>query len=262
MMNILCIGDIFARPGREILRARLPHLIDEHHADFVIVNVENSAGGRGITPKLADELAQLPIDVMTSGNHIWQHDAIVGHLRAGKILRPANAPVDRAGSGVATVCARNGAMVGVVNLQGRINMYEGDKHANPFRTADLLIPELRKKTPIIIVDLHAEVTAEKKAFGYYVDGRVTCVYGTHTHVQTADEQILPHGTAYITDLGMTGPHASVIGVRPEDAIKRFLSDGEEKHWKPADSGVQLQGIVLAVDTASGQANTIQRFSVK
>lgn len=262
MMKILCIGDIFGRPGRAILKARLAGLIQELAADFVIVNVENAASGRGLTPKLYDELAQLPIDVMTSGNHIWQQREINLYLAEKKnLLRPHNAPADRPGKGVGIFTAKNGQLVGVMNLQGRGHMHEGELHANPFKVADQLVTDIRVSTPMIIVDLHAEVTAEKRALGWYLDGRVSCVYGTHTHVQTADEQILPKGTAYLTDIGMTGPHQSVIGVRPQDGIKRFLSDGKEKDWEVADGPATLNGLILEVDEKTGRALSIQRLQI-
>lgn len=261
-MKILCVGDIFGKPGRNALKALLPGLVAEHRADFVIVNIENTAGGRGLTCKLYDELAALPIDVMTSGNHIWQQPEINQYLRSKpNLLRPHNAPADRAGRGCGVFTARNGTLVGVLNLQGRGHMHESEVHTNPFHLADKMVAELRSSTPIIIVDLHAEVTSEKKSMGWYLDGRVSCVYGTHTHVQTADEQILPKGTAYLTDIGMTGPHLSVIGVRPQDGIKRFLTDGKEKDWEVADSGVALNGLVLDVDEKTGLSRSIQRLQV-
>ncbi len=257
-MNILCIGDIFAQPGREALQRLLPGLRATYQADLVIVNGENAAGGRGITAAIAEELLQLPIDILTSGNHIWQHPNIAPYLRAGQILRPANAPADRPGAGLGLVQARNGQCVAVMNLQGQIHMHEGEKHQNPFLMVDALIAEARAVTSIIIVDFHAEITSEKKAFGYHLDGKVSCMYGTHTHIQTADERILPHGTAYITDIGMTGAQDSVIGVRPEDAIRRFVTAGAEKRWKPADGQVVVHGICVTVDPTTGRATKIIR----
>lgn len=261
-MNILCVGDIFAKPGRTVLRQLLPRAIADCQADFVIVNGENAAGGRGMTPAIIQEFADLPVDVFTSGNHIWQHrEAIAAHLKNHAVLRPHNAPTDWPGCGVALKPARNGQLVGVVNLQGRVHMYEGEKHANPFDVARAVVAELRKSTPVIVVDFHAEITAEKCALGYWLDGMVSCLYGTHTHVQTADEQILPKGTAYITDIGMTGARRSVIGARPEDAIRRFLTNGEEKQWKPAEGDPMLHGICVTVDPTHGRAERIVRIQM-
>lgn len=261
-MKILCVGDIFGKPGRAILKARLASLREEVAADFVIVNVENAAGGRGLSPKLYDEFAQLPIDVMTSGNHIWEQKELNNYLAEKKnLLRPHNAPADRAGKGVGVFAAKNGCLVGVLNLQGRAHMHEGELHANPFKVADQVVNDLRVSTPIIIVDLHAETTAEKRSMGWFLDGRVSLVYGTHTHVQTADEQVLPKGTAYLTDIGMTGPHQSVIGIRPQDGIKRFWTDGQEKNWEVAGGPATLNGLVLEVDDKTGHALSIRRLQI-
>jgi len=258
-MNILCIGDIFGKPGRAIIAAWLPQLIEEYAADFVIVNGENAAGGRGITPKIAEELLQLPVDVFTSGNHIWQHKELAPYLTAGKFLRPHNAPKDRAGSGVRVVTARNGVAVGVVNLQGRVFMYEGEQHACPFQTAQAVLNEMRPQAKCVVVDFHAEITAEKQALGRYLDGQVSCLYGTHTHVQTADERILPRGTAFLTDIGMTGPHDSVIGMRVEDALRRFLSHGQDKRWEAAERDPCVHGLCVSVDPSTGRAESIVRI---
>ncbi len=261
-MKILCIGDIFGKPGRAILKAKCTALRAETNADFVIVNVENAAGGRGLTPKIYDELSQLPIDVMTSGNHIWQQREINTYLAEKKnLLRPHNAPTDRPGKGTGIFPARNGRLVGVINLQGRGHMHEGELHANPFRIADQLVNDMRVSTPVIIVDIHAETTAEKRSMGWFLDGRVSLVYGTHTHVQTADEQILPKGTAYLTDIGMTGPHQSVIGIRPQDGIKRFWTDGQEKNWEVADGPATLNGLILEIDEVTGRALSILRLQI-
>ncbi|MBI4366219.1 MAG: YmdB family metallophosphoesterase [Deltaproteobacteria bacterium] len=258
-MNILCIGDIFGKPGREALAARLASLIERYAVDFTIVNWENAAGGRGVTPDVARDLLALPVDVFTSGNHIWQHAALAPLLADPRVLRPHNAPAGRPGKGVGMYAARNGTSVGVINMQGRAHMYEEKLLANPFLMVEPLLEQMRRDTRIICIDLHAEVTSEKRAMGWWVDGKASCLFGTHTHVQTADEQILPRGTAYITDLGMTGPHASVLGARAEDAIKRFLSDGREKSWKPATGGVRIEGIVVEIDPDSGRSRRIERF---
>lgn len=261
-MKILCIGDIFGKPGRSVLKARLSGLREELAADFVIVNIENAAGGRGISPKLYDELSQLPIDVMTSGNHIWEQRDINNYLNEKKnLLRPHNAPTDRPGRGAGVFTAKNGTLVAVINLQGRAHMHEGELHSNPFKVAEQLVTDLRVSTPIIIVDLHAETSSEKRSMGWFLDGRASLVYGSHTHVQTADEQIQPKGTAYLTDIGMTGPHQSVIGIRPQDGIKRFLSDGKEKDWEVAGGPATLNGLILEVDETTGRALSITRLQI-
>lgn len=257
-MNLLCIGDIFGKPGREALKAGLPRLIEQHGVDFVVVNWENAAGGRGVTPEVADDLLALPVDVFTSGNHIWQHAVFAPYLTRERILRPHNAPANRPGRGCGIFRARNGMSVAVINLQGRVHMYEGEQSANPFPMAAELVEQAQRDAAIILVEIHAEVTSEKRALGWFLDGRASLVYGTHTHVQTADEEILPQGTAYITDLGMTGPHRSVIGIRPEDAIRRFLTDGKEKSWKPATEGVRIEGVLVTVDAHTGRARQIAR----
>lgn len=261
-MKILCVGDVFANPGREILARRLPSLVKELAADFVIVNGENAADGRGITKEIVDEFNQLPIDVITSGNHIWQHKKnIASYLNEHKLLRPHNAPKDRPGNGVIICEAKNGKKIAVINLQGRVHMYEGERYGCPFEQSKKIINDIRAETNIIVLDLHAEITSEKKAMGFWLDGDVSIVYGTHTHVQTADETILPNGTAYITDIGMTGSQLSVIGARAEDAIRRFLTKGEDKAWKPAEGREQLQGICVDINNETGRANKIVRVQV-
>lgn len=261
-MNILCIGDIFGKPGREALKRVLPQLIADRAIDFVTVNWENAAGGRGVTPNVADELLLLPVDVFTAGNHIWQHAALAPYLARDRVLRPHNAPAGRPGKGYSILPSRTGAQkVAVINLQGRAFMYEEALLANPFHMAEALVEEVRRITPIIIVELHAEVTSEKRAMGWWLDGKVSVVAGTHTHVQTADACVLPRGTAYITDLGMTGPHDSVVGMRSEDALRRFLTDGKERSWQPATEGVRLEGVFVEVDDHSGHARRIERLQV-
>lgn len=257
-MNILCVGDIFGRPGRKALADLLPGIISRNSIDFVIVNVENAAGGRGLTPNVADELLQLPINVMTAGNHIWQNKSINHYLdKHTNLLRPHNCPSGRPGKGVWKGKV-NGLNIAVINLQGRIFMFEEKESTNPFFVIDDMIKALPPDTHIIIVDFHAEATSEKKALAYYCDGRVTAMLGTHTHVQTADEQILPLGTAYISDLGMTGPHDSVIGLEKEIAIKRFMNP-EAKGFKVAEGGVKLEGVIIEVDDNTGKALKIKRI---
>ncbi|MBI2346478.1 MAG: YmdB family metallophosphoesterase [Deltaproteobacteria bacterium] len=258
-MNILCVADIFGRPGRQAAKAWLPGLIREHAVEFTIVNWENAAGGRGVTPEVADELFELPAEVFTSGNHIWQHQSLGPYLDRPRVLRPHNAPVGRPGRGFGIYRTRSGIPVGVMNLQGRTFMYEEKLLANPFPLAKAKVEEMRATTPIILLDFHAEVTSEKRAMGWWLDGLASAVVGTHTHIQTADEEILPGGTAYITDLGMTGPHASVLGMRAQDAIKRFLTNGAERRWKPAEDGVRLEGLLITVDNSTGRAQAVRRI---
>lgn len=259
-MNILLIGDIFGRPGREAVKGLLPGLIAEHQIDFVLANVDNAAGGKGINEKIATELFTLPIDCMTAGNHVWEQESIFPHLESHPILRPYNLETQERGKGFCIVTSRTGIPVAVVHLQGRVYMEQkGRKASSPFKAMDPLLAELAAEAKIILVDLHAEATAEKRALGWYLDGRISCLVGTHTHVQTADEEILPGGTAYITDMGMTGPHQSVIGLEVDTALKRFLSDGQYKKFEVAKGGIRLEGLKVVVDETSGKAKSLQRI---
>ncbi|OGQ04676.1 MAG: metallophosphoesterase [Deltaproteobacteria bacterium RIFCSPLOWO2_01_44_7] len=259
-MNILCIGDIFGEPGRRAVETWLSRLIDQHGIDFVIANVDNAAGGKGITDKVAEELFQYRIDVMTAGNHVWEQNSIFPHLETHPILRPYNLLEKNRGKGHCIVPSKKGLDVAVIHLQGKVFMdNKGPKMSSPFQAADALLKEIGNQTKIILVDLHAEATAEKRALAWYLDGRVTCVVGTHTHVQTCDEEILPRGTAYISDLGMTGPHRSVVGLDIEIAIKRFLSQGEFKGFKVAKEDVRLEGLLIDVDEESGRAISVNRI---
>jgi len=261
-MKILVIGDIFGRPGRQIFRELLPKLIKDYRADFVIANAENAAGGRGLTPKTADEILESPVNVLTAGNHIWEHDVLRPYFDTHPILRPHNVHEQLPGKGWGVFAANNGARVAVVSLQGQIFMDDkGKKSDNPFHSMDKLIPELARVSDLIIVDFHAEATSEKRSLGWYLDGRVTALLGTHTHVQTSDEEVLPNGTAYISDLGMTGPHASSIGLEKEVAIHKFLT-GEKKGFKVATGGVRIEGVVIDVDEKIGRARSIKRFQIK
>ncbi len=260
-MIILAIGDIFGRPGRRIFRERLPGLVRDTGADFVIANAENAAGGRGLTPKTADEILQAPVDVLTAGNHIWEHNAIHSYFDSHPILRPHNVEVSLPGRGWALFAARGGARVAVVSLQGMIFMEEkGARAVNPFTAMDALLTEIGDRADAVVVDFHAEATSEKRALGWYLDGRVAALLGTHTHVQTADEEVLPKGTAYISDLGMTGPHASVIGLDHEVAVHRFLT-GEKKKFKVAEGDVRLEGVLIDIDERRGRARAIERVRV-
>ena len=263
-MKILFIGDIFGRPGRTIVKDRLPELVRTHSADLVIANCENAAAGFGITPSLAEELFDLGIDVMTTGNHVWDKREIIEyfqmadgnpHSPARRLLRPANFPATLPGWGVYEG-QKNGVPYAVVNLQGRVFMGSAD---DPYRYADRLLSEIKAK--IVFVDFHAEATSEKVAFGWYLDGRATAVVGTHTHIPTADETVLSKGTAYITDVGMTGPYDSVIGVKKELVIERFLS-GMPARFEPARGSVELHSVIIEVDEATGKTLAIKRHTVR
>jgi len=255
-VRILFIGDIVGQPGRKMVARHLQRLVATNRVDVTIANAENAAAGFGITPGVAQELFGLGIALLTSGNHIWDKKEAEGLLATeGRILRPANYPDEVPGSG-AHVLNVQGRLVGVVNLQGRAFLLPIDC---PFRSADRELAQLSRVTDTILVDFHAEATAEKQAFGWYLDGRVSAVLGTHTHVQTADERLLPGKTAYITDVGMTGPRDSVIGVRPEDAIPRFLTQMPRK-FTVADGPSLLSAVLLEVEE-NGRARSIQRLQV-
>jgi metallophosphoesterase (TIGR00282 family) len=246
---ILALGDVVGKPGRKALATNLDALIEECNADFVLANGENASGGLGITPQVAEELLALPIDMLTSGNHIWKHKEIKKYLETQKkLLRPANYPERSPGRGAGLYQAHNGVTVGVLNLEGLLFM---SALPCPFKTADAELEELRKETPLVIVDFHAEATSEKRAMGHYLDGRATAVLGTHTHIPTADAEVLPGGTGYITDLGMCGPTDSVIGVRKEHAIARF-TDKLPTAFQVAKDRVQIQGVVIVADSHTGK----------
>jgi metallophosphoesterase (TIGR00282 family) len=256
-MKIMMLGDVFGEPGRAALETCLPRLKEEHRVDFTVVNVENAAAGFGVTPEIARGLLDLGVDVMTSGNHIWDRKEILAYIaKENLLLRPANFPPGTPGVGHVTVKA-GPHRVAVLNLMGRVFMSPIDC---PFQKADEIIPELRKETPIILVDMHAEATSESVAMGWYLDGRVSAVAGTHRHVQTADERILPGGTAYITDLGMTGPIDSVIGVDKDLILRRFLTQMPIR-FEPAKGPAAVCGVVITVDPESGRASEIRRLRV-
>lgn len=263
-MRILFIGDIFGRPGRTIVRDRLAGMVKDHAIDLVIANGENAAAGFGITGPLAEELFDLGIDVLTTGNHIWDKREIVDYFQmeagnhrgpARRLLRPANYPSDMPGWGVYEG-KKNGVPYAVINLQGRVFMASND---DPFRGADRLLKEIKAK--VVLVDIHAEATSEKISLGWYLDGRVTAVIGTHTHVPTADERVLPGGTAYITDVGMTGPYQSVIGVKKELVVARFLNNMPVR-FEPATEDVRLCAVVVECDAATGHASKIERLMLR
>jgi metallophosphoesterase (TIGR00282 family) len=256
-MNILMVGDIYGEPGRRALESQLPSIKREHDIDVTVVNVENAAGGFGVTPELCRGFLERGVDVMTSGNHIWDKKQIIPYIgKENLLLRPANFPRGAPGSG--SVSVKSGPhRVAVLNLMGRVFMQPNDC---PFQTADEIVPQLRRETPIILVDMHCEATSESQAMGWYLDGRVSAVVGTHRHVQTADERVLPKGTAYITDVGMTGPTDGVIGVDRELIMQRFLSQMPAR-FEPAKGPAALHGVVIAVDPETGRASSIQRLRV-
>ena len=257
-MNILFIGDIIGKAGRQAIQGVLEKVIADHKIDFTIANGENAAGGMGITPTIAMEFLDQGVDVLTSGNHIWAKKEIVPFLdEEPRILRPANYPPKVPGRGSGIFHSSNGQKVGVLNLEGRVFM----KHLDcPFRVGEKEVELLRKETHIILVDFHAEATSEKMAMGWFLNGKVSAILGTHTHVQTSDEKILDGGTAYITDVGMTGPLASVIGIRKQIALERLLT---QIPWKfdVATEGIELQGVVIEVDPKTGKSQSIQRIKV-
>ncbi|MGE5593836.1 MAG: TIGR00282 family metallophosphoesterase [Betaproteobacteria bacterium] len=253
--RILFIGDIVGKPGRRACQALLPGLVQELGADAVIANGENAAGGFGLTAETADEIFRSGVNVVTTGNHVWNKREFYPVLAANeRVLRPANYPPGAPGRGVTVVQLASGLRLCVVNLAGRVFMAPVDC---PFRAADKILEELASKCDVFVVDFHAEATSEKVALGWYLDGRVACVVGTHTHVQTADERVLPGGTAYITDLGMTGPVESVIGVRKDIIVDRFLT-GLPAKFETASGVAQLSGAVVTVDAATGKARSIER----
>jgi len=259
-MNILCIGDIVGRPGREALTELLPKIKKEHSIDLVIANAENASGGAGLISKNAEEILNAGVDVLTMGDHVWDKPEIVSFLneRQDKIVRPANFPDGAPGRGWTIVSAPNGVKVGVINLLGRTFMRYNV--LCPFLTLDALASQIRQETPVIVVDMHAEATSEKVALGHYADGKVSLVFGTHTHVQTADEKILPQGTAYITDLGMSGPYDSVIGQDKKKIIERFLTSMPSK-FEVAPLPATIHGVVLKVEAKTGKAQAISRLQV-
>ncbi len=255
-MNILFIGDIFASAGRGILAEHLNRLITEYKIDLAIANAENSAGGFGITPLIAEELLALGLDVLTGGNHSFDKREIHDYYpHQPRLLRPANYPEGLPGSGVFTATARNGVRYAVLNLQGRAHMASIDC---PFRKADTLLSELDPSIKIRIVDFHAELTSEKMAMGWYLDARATAMIGTHTHIPTADNRVLPGGLAYQTDSGMTGPYESVIGIEKDMIVRRFLT-GLTGRMEAARHGVELHGVVIGADETTGKAISIDRI---
>jgi hypothetical protein len=256
--TILFIGDIVGRPGREIVRRALPALVAHHRVDLVIANVENAAAGFGVTPDLADDFISHGVQVMTGGNHTWDKKEILPYFaEQPRLLRPANMPAGTPGRGRYVAQAANGVPVAVINTMGRVFMTAID---DPFRVVLDEIAAVKDQARLIFVDFHAEATSEKVAMGWHLDGRVTAVVGTHTHVQTADERVLPNGTAYITDAGMTGPHDSVIGVERSAILQRFLT-GLPTRFETASENPRLNGVLLEADELTGRAVSITRLSL-
>ncbi|HEX9945718.1 MAG TPA: TIGR00282 family metallophosphoesterase [Thermoanaerobaculia bacterium] len=257
-MRLLFVGDVVGKPGRRALRNLLPRLVDRHRADYVVVNVENAAGGFGITPEVLRDIEDLPIDVFTSGNHVWDKKEGIEILdRVPNLLRPANYPEGNPGKGLYVGETAGGVPVAVMNLEGMVFMANLD---SPFRVADRLLAQLDSAVKVVLVDFHAEATSEKQAMGFYLDGRVSAVVGTHTHVPTADERVLPKGTALLTDVGMTGPYESVIGMRADKVLKRFLLQTPAA-FEVAKRDVRLAAAVIDVDEATGKARGIERLLV-
>jgi len=257
-MRVLFVGDIVGSPGREIVRERLADLVSTRKIDLVIANGENSAAGFGITPRIAEELFGYGIEVLSGGNHSWDKREILEFMpHEPRLLRPANFPEHNPGRGIYVGTARNGVRYAVINVQGRVFLPAND---DPFRKTDELLATLTPDVSFVLVDMHAETTSEKIAFGWYLDGRVTAVVGTHTHATTADERVLPGGTAYITDVGMTGPHDGVIGMDRNGIIKKFL-DGMPARFEVAQGNVQMNCVVIETGDA-GARNQAGRLKAK
>ncbi len=258
MIRLLFIGDIVGKPGRELIRRGLAPLVAHHGIDLVIANVENSAAGFGVTPDIADDFLHYGVHVMTGGNHTWDKKEILPYFEEQpRMIRPANFPAGAPGRGVYVARTASGVPVAVINAMGRVFMTAID---DPFKVIETEIEAVRKDARVIFVDFHAEATSEKVAMGWHLDGRVTAVVGTHTHVQTADERVLPKGTAYITDVGMTGPHDSVIGVDKSAVLGRFLT-GRPQRFETATENPRLNGVIVTADETTGRALSIDRLSL-
>lgn len=255
MLRILFIGDIVGRPGRQIIKQVLRELVDSAEIDLVIANGENAAGGFGISTEVSRELFSAGIDLITLGNHTWDNREINKLLEEeDRVIRPANYPEGTPGAGFAIVESAQGVLVGVINLMGQVFL---DPLGCPFRTADSCLNQIKRKTKLIVVDMHAEATSEKQALGWYLDGRVTAVVGTHTHITTADQRILPQGTGYITDVGMTGPVNSVLGIKPELILQKFLTKRPVR-FEVAGGPVELNAVLIEADEY-GLAHKIERI---
>ncbi len=257
-MKILVAGDVVGKTGRKILTQGLEYLRTNNEFDLIVVNIENAAAGFGVTPEIANKLLDVGVDVLTSGNHIWDKKEILNYLDTEpRLLRPANYPHSCPGTGSVIMTTNRGVKIAVINLQGRVFMPLIDC---PFQAIDRELNALKGKTDLIIVDLHGEATSEKMALGWHLDGRVSAVVGTHTHVPTADERIMPKGTAYITDLGMCGSYDSVIGIEPETSLPRFLK-AMPTRFEPATSNPWMCGVTIDIDENTGLATDINRFKL-
>jgi metallophosphoesterase (TIGR00282 family) len=257
-MHLLFIGDIVGKPGRDLVRRAVPALVRAYDVDLVVANVENAAGGFGITRETGDEIASHGVDVMTSGNHIWDKKEALTYIGSEpRLLRPINYAAGAPGRGLVIVTTAAAVRVAVINAMGRVHMPLVD---DPFAALTRAVAEARRETPVVLVDFHAEATSEKTALGWHLDGQVTAIVGTHTHVQTADERVLPGGTAYITDVGMTGPHDSVIGVETDAALSRFLT-GLPSRFETATANPRLNAVVVEADERTGRARRITRLNL-
>ncbi|MBX7151696.1 TIGR00282 family metallophosphoesterase [bacterium] len=259
-LKCLHVADIFGTPGMDMVKDTLPRLIEERKIDFVVANGENACEGKGITDVMCQTLFNVGVHVITSGNHIWDRKKTFyseNPLIQKFLLRPLNYPTGNEGKGSVIYQLKNGIKVGVINLQGRTYLYDIEC---PFRTGEREIERIKKETDVVIVDFHAEATAEKIAFAHYVDGKASAIIGTHTHVQTADEKISPAGTAFITDVGMTGPHDGVIGMQKDAAIRKFILQTYFK-FEPAHGDVRLHGLFFKIDTQTGKATHVERIRI-
>lgn len=257
-MKILFIGDVVGSPGRDMIQTYLPKLKEKYRPQVTIVNGENAAAGKGITEKIYKNFMQTGVQTVTMGNHTWNKKEIIDFIdEAPYLIRPANFPANNPGKGIVYLKI-NDREVAVINLQGRVFL---DDHDDPFRKADELIAEAKKRTNFIFIDFHAETTSEKQAFGWYVDGRVSAVVGTHTHTQTADNRVLPQGTAYLTDAGMTGPYDAILGVEREAIIKRFLTNMPVRFEVDKNGKNQLNGCIVTIDEQTGRASAIDRIMI-
>jgi 2',3'-cyclic-nucleotide 2'-phosphodiesterase len=258
-MKVLFIGDIVGSPGRKIVHERLADILAQRQIDLCIINCENAASGFGVTPRIAEELFAAGADVLTSGNHIWKRKEIIEYFPGQpRLLRPANFPNGSPGGGL-YVGAKNGMGYAVLDLQGRTFMTPID---DPFRTADRELAKIPAQVKVIVVDMHAEATSEKVAMGWYLEGKVSAVLGTHTHVATADFRVLPGGTAYITDVGMTGPHDSVIGMEKHGILEHFLDNTMPSRFVVAESDIQMNSVLIDVDESTGRARSIDRLNFR
>jgi 2',3'-cyclic-nucleotide 2'-phosphodiesterase len=256
-MRVLGVGDVIGKPGRDVLRALLPGLVRELGVAVVVANAENSAGGIGTTAETADDLLGLGAHVITGGNHTWKHREYGGYLdREARALRPYNYPAGAPGRGLGVYTLPDGRVYAVVNLIARTFM---EAVESPFHAAERALDEVGARARVILVDLHGEASSEKRALGWHLDGRVSAIWGTHTHVPTADEELLPRGTAYLTDVGMTGPYASVIGLDPENSVKKFVTN-RPVAYKLAEGNLQLRAVLVDVDDETGRARAVERVT--